>query len=485
MQIYDSFSRQKQKLVPLEDNFFKIYVCGITAYDYCHIGHARSAVVFDVLIRYLRFLGYRVLFVRNFTDIDDKIIKRAQQEGLSCEQIASKYIQAFYQDMDKLNVLRPDVEPKATEHIPEMIELVQVLLDKGYAYVTPIGDVYFRVKKFSAYGKLSGRNLEELQAGARIAVGEEKEDPLDFALWKSAKPGEPFWDSPWGKGRPGWHLECSAMSKKYLGMPFDLHGGGQDLIFPHHENERAQSEAAFGTTFVRYWMHNGFVQVNSEKMSKSLGNFITIRDIFQNYLPQVLRFFLLTKHYRSPLDYNQQGLNEAERSLKRIYQTLSQVLEALKGKKWKNINLPAEVKTEFEQSRTNFWDSLDDDLNTARALGFVFNVIRIVNFILADKTLRKSQEIPHFMTEVQDFFKQAGSVLGIFEQDPEEFLTELKKIQLKRKDIPIDRVEELISLREQVRKEKDFARADQLRSQLEQMGIEIQDTPHGTRWDVK
>ena len=298
-----------------------MYVCGITAYDYCHIGHARSAVVFDVLVRYLRYIGMQVTFVRNFTDVDDKIINRANREGTDFESIARSYIDAFYTDMDRLGILRADIEPKATEHIKEMIELCENLITKGHAYSTPSGDVYFRVRSYADYGKLSGRNIEDLMSGARIEPGEEKEDPLDFALWKGAKPGEPSWPSPWGPGRPGWHIECSAMSERYLPLPFDIHGGGQDLAFPHHENERAQTEAATDKQFVRYWVHNGFVQINSEKMSKSLNNFVTIRDILANYLPEVLRFFLITKHYRSPLDYTSDALEESERALKRLSRT--------------------------------------------------------------------------------------------------------------------------------------------------------------------
>ncbi|MDQ7033058.1 MAG: cysteine--tRNA ligase [Desulfonauticus sp.] len=483
MFLYNSFSRKKEKFEPLNKNLVKIYVCGITAYDYCHIGHARSAVVFDVLVRYLRFLGYEVKFVRNFTDIDDKIINRSRQEGVSWAEIAAKYIQAFYEDMDRLNILRADIEPKATEHIQDMIELTQLLIDKGFAYVKD-GDVYFRVRKFGSYGRLSGRNIEELQSGARIAPGEKKEDPLDFALWKSSKPDEPFWDSPWGKGRPGWHLECSAMSKKYLGVPFDIHGGGKDLIFPHHENERAQSEAAYDTTFVNYWVHNGFVQVNSEKMSKSLGNFITIRDILANYHPQVLRFFLLTKHYRSPLDYNLFALDEAEKGVKRIYQMLHDIKQTLETKKWTNISCPEEIKQKFLDYKHNFWAALDDDLNTAKALGFLFNIVRLVNKILTDKKNKKSIGTQTLLEQVQDFFKQVSEVLGMFEKESWEFLEELKMSQIKRKGISKDKIETLIKQREQARKAKDFKLADSLRDELRELGIEIKDTPQGTRWDV-
>src|SRR6056297_1259933 len=334
MQLYNTITRKKEQFIPLNDDAVKMYVCGITAYDYCHIGHARSAVVFDVLVRYLRSVGYDVTFVRNFTDVDDKIINKANAEGSTSEAIAEKFIQAFYEDMDRLGVLRADLEPRATEHIQDMIDLIRTLEKKEAAYATSSGDVYFRVRKFKSYGALSGRNIEELQSGARIQPGEEKEDPLDFALWKNAKPGEPSWESPWGMGRPGWHIECSAMSKRFISMPFDIHGGGQDLAFPHHENERAQSEAAFDIEFARYWVHNGFVQINSEKMSKSLNNFITIRDILAGYLPEVLRFFLLSKHYRSPLDYSTAALDEAEKGIRRIYTCLTQIDAETARDKW-------------------------------------------------------------------------------------------------------------------------------------------------------
>ena len=334
MQLYNTATRRKEDFTPLADNHVRMYVCGITAYDYCHIGHARSAVVFDVLVRQLRHLGMKVTFVRNFTDIDDKIINRANELGENPGHLAERFIQAFYEDMDRLNILRADIEPKATGHIQEMFAVTRELVDKGHAYATPSGDVYFRVRSFAGYGKLSGRSLDDLQAGARVAPGEEKEDPLDFALWKAAKPGEPFWESPWGPGRPGWHLECSAMSDKHLGLPLDIHGGGQDLIFPHHENEIAQSEAAFGKELARFWVHNGFVQVNAEKMSKSLGNFSTIRDILADYLPETLRYFLLTKHYRSPVDFTPENMEEAEKNLRRIYSAKADMAAAVAGSKW-------------------------------------------------------------------------------------------------------------------------------------------------------
>jgi cysteinyl-tRNA synthetase len=328
--VYNTLTKTKEEFQPLEPNKVKMYVCGVTVYDYCHIGHARSAVVFDVIYRYLLFLGYDVVYVRNFTDIDDKIIRRAQEEHTDYRTIAERYIEAFYEDMDRLGVLRPTVEPRATEHIKEMIEIIQKLFDKGYAYQSG-RDVYFSVERFPGYGKLSGRSLEDMMAGARVDIDEHKRNPFDFVLWKGSKEGEPVWDSPWGPGRPGWHIECSAMSAKYLGETFDIHGGGKDLIFPHHENEIAQSEAAFGKPFVRYWLHNGFVNINNEKMSKSLGNFLTIREILDKVHPEALRLFVISKHYRNPVDFSDEAIREAERGLERLYMTLSEALERIGG----------------------------------------------------------------------------------------------------------------------------------------------------------
>ena len=485
MKIYNSISRSKEEFTPKEPGKVSLYVCGITAYDYCHIGHARAAVVFDVLVRYLRFCGYQVTFVRNFTDVDDKIINRSREEGIDSQAVAEKYIQAFYEDMDRLNILHPDYEPRATEHILDMQEVIQTLIDKGYAYATPGGDVYFRVRNFSEYGRLSGRNIEELQAGARIEPGQDKEDPLDFALWKHAKPDEPAWPSPWGNGRPGWHIECSAMSQRFVHLPLDIHGGGQDLIFPHHENERAQSMAASGHDFVRYWMHNGFVQVKDEKMSKSLGNFFTLRDIYDQFLPEVLRFFLLSQHYRSPLDFSFEGLQEAEKGLKRVYQAkmhLESVLDSLPGSK--GTELPAEIKEEIRTASRQWQSSLGDDLNTAAALGYAFSLIRVANRILEDKKLRKAADAGQACRDILSTLQDLGSVLGLFDQDSGAFLHALRSIRAARAGVDSKRVEKLIAERQQARKEKDFARADTLREQLTELGISVQDTPAGPVWDL-
>jgi len=485
MQFYNTSNRRKEEFIPRDPGKVNIYVCGVTAYDYCHIGHARSAVVFDVLVRYLRFCGYEVYFARNFTDVDDKIINRANEEGLDSETVAKKFINAFYQDMQKLNVLQPDFEPKATEHIEHMQELVQTLLDKGHAYSTNSGDVYFRVRSFPDYGALSGRNIEELKSGTRVNPEEEKEDPLDFALWKSAKENEPSWSGPWGLGRPGWHIECSAMSKKYFPLPLDIHGGGQDLVFPHHENERAQTVAATGKEFVNYWLHNGFVRIQQEKMSKSLGNFVVIRDILNYFLPEVVRFFLLSTHYRSPLDFSWENLHETEKGLKRIYQTKQQLLQLTDSANNTTTPLPEDIKQEANSILETWDESLSDDLNTAATLGHVFSLVRIANRIMEDKELKNSREARELLWNISSIIDKAGGILGLFEQDSAGFLEDLRTIKAKRLDLDISRIEELIREREQARKEKDFQRADSIRDELGEMGIKLQDGPSGTVWDVE
>lgn len=484
MRLYNTLKRKKEEFVPLNGNKVNLYACGITAYDLCHIGHARSSVVFDILVRYLRFKGYDVTFVRNFTDIDDKIINRANETGVSATELAEKFIGEFYVDMDKLNILRADVEPKCTEHIPEMIELTETLIEKDHAYATPSGDVYFKVRSFDDYGKLSGRNIEDLQSGARIQPGEEKKDPLDFALWKAAKPGEPSWESPWGQGRPGWHLECSAMSEKYFELPFDIHGGGQDLSFPHHENEIAQSEAATGKEMARFWVHNGFVQINSEKMSKSLGNFFTIRDILDKFMPETLRYFLLTMHYRSPLDFSFEALEEAEKGIRRVYAALEQTGEALNKAKWSKAALPEEVAAEIEEAEKGWAEAMEDDMNTAAALGHMFTLIRLAGRIGEEKAWRKSEGGRDAWTRILEDVKKWGEVLGIFTRDPKEFLEELKLCMLERKGIEVEKVEELVAARQDARKNKDFARSDEIRDELIELGVEVKDTPQGAVWSV-
>lgn len=482
MQLYNSMTRKKETFAPLREGKVNMYVCGITAYDLCHIGHARSALVFDVLVRYLRHKGLEVNFIRNFTDVDDKIINRALEEQRDWREVAESYMQAFHEDMDRLGILRATAEPRATDYIQEMQDFCKNLIAQGKAYATPSGDVYFRVRAFAGYGKLSGRTLDELQAGARVAVGEEKEDPLDFALWKAAKEGEPSWDSPWGKGRPGWHIECSAMNADFL--PLDIHGGGLDLIFPHHENEIAQSEAATGKELAHFWVHNGFVQVDSEKMSKSLGNFKTIRDILQHYLPESLRFFLLSKHYRSPIDFTDQSMDEAEKGQKRVYECLQDVEKSLQRDSWKKTALPADLAAEFDTLCKALDEALDDDCNTASALGHVFGLVRLVNRVLEDKGLRAAEGTREVLLRFQNLMREWGEVLGLFSQQPSAFLENLRTMRATRKGIDTSLVASLMQERQQARTNKDFARSDAIRDQLASLGIDLRDTPEGPVWDI-
>ncbi len=484
MQIYNTLTRKKENFIPLHQGKASVYVCGITAYDLCHLGHARSTVVFDVLVRYLRHTGLEVTFVRNFTDVDDKIIARANEVGLSSHEVAEKYIATFHEDMDKLNCVRADIEPKCTAHIDDMVALCEDLIQKEKAYATASGDVYFRVRKFEQYGKLSGRNVDEMRSGVRVPPGEEKEDPLDFALWKNAKPGEPSWDSPWGKGRPGWHIECSAMSARHLPLPLDIHGGGQDLIFPHHENEIAQTEGATGNAFARYWVHNGFVQVDSEKMSKSLGNFNTIRDILQSYLPETLRYFLLTRHYRSPIDFTFDGMEEAEKNLKRIYHTLYLVENVLQKNRWSSTPLPQNTMDEATQIQKAWDAAMQDDMNTAAALGHTFGLIRLANRLLENSTMSNSAQGRDLLIHIQSLMQAWGGVLGLFSLPPQEFLDALRHCRATRKGVTAEAVEALLQARQAARSAKDFARSDALRDQLADMGVEVQDTPTGPVWDM-
>ncbi len=482
MLIYNTLSGKKEEFVPVNPGKVHMYVCGITAYDYCHIGHARSALVFDVMVRHFRHRGLDVKFVRNFTDVDDKIINRAIKENRDWREVAQTYMTAFHEDMDRLGVLRADEEPCATDYIAEMQAMCERLIADGKAYATPSGDVYFRVRSYAPYGKLSGRSLDDLQAGARVTPGEEKEDPLDFALWKGAKPQEPFWESPWGKGRPGWHIECSAMSEKYL--PLDIHGGGQDLIFPHHENEIAQTEACTCKELAKYWVHNGFVQINSEKMSKSLNNFTTIRDILEQYLPETLRFFLLSKHYRSPVDFTDSSMDEAERGQKRVYQCLLDIANALTRENWKESPFPASYEEELQTLIKSLDEALQDDCNSAAALGHIFSMVRLANRALEDKTAKNSIGLPAFLLMFQEVMRSWGGVLGLFQQDAQTFLLELRSIQAARKGVDVNKVEQYMQERLEARQQKDFARSDALRDTLASMGVELRDTPQGAVWDM-
>ena len=482
MRLYNSLTRKKEEFVPLRPGRVHMYVCGITAYDLCHVGHARSALVFDVLARYLRSKGLEVFFARNFTDVDDKIIKRAHDDKLDWREVAQTYMRCFHEDMELLGVLQADAEPRATDYINEMQRLCEELIRRNKAYATSSGDVYFRVRAFPEYGKLSGRSLDELQAGARVTPGEEKDDPLDFALWKAAKPGEPFWESPWGQGRPGWHIECSAMSAPYL--PLDIHGGGLDLIFPHHENEIAQSEGAGVQQMARFWVHNGFVQVNSEKMSKSLGNFTTIRDILKHYLPETLRFFLLGKHYRSPVDYSFDSMDEAEKAQKRVYQTLAETRVFLAGTTWKHTPFPAEVAAEAKQLEAAFAEALEDDLNTAAAIGHIFALVRLTRQVLEDKKLRSSEGARELFAALHSNAETWRATLGLFGSEADSFLQALRSRQLARRRIEPATVEALLEKRRAARQDKNFAASDALRDELFALGVEVRDSPEGQVWDI-
>lgn len=473
--VYNTLNRKKEEFLPLNPPMVRMYVCGVTVYDLCHIGHARSLVVFDVIYRYLRYRGFRVKYVRNFTDLDDKIIARALDEGVGFQEVSERYIREFYADTDPLGLERPSVEPRATEHIPEMIEMVKVLLEKGHAYVAD-GDVYYAVESFPGYGKLSGRSTEEMMAGARVEPDPRKRNPLDFALWKASKPGEPWWDSPWGKGRPGWHLECSVMSQKYLGETLDIHGGGQDLIFPHHENEIAQSEAATGKPFALYWIHNGFVQIRGEKMSKSLGNIVTIKEILKRHHPEALRLFLLGRHYRSPVDYTPERLSEAERALERLYGLLLRAEESLKAPggegDWHR------VRELLDGLMDRFREAMDDDFNTPRALAPLFELAREVNRV--GGTMPK--DVAERVLEATEPFRE---VLGVLTEEPKAFFEEKRRKKLERLPITPEEVQRLIQQRAEARKRRDWATADRIRDELASYGIKLQDTPEGTRWDIE
>jgi cysteinyl-tRNA synthetase len=441
-------------------------------------------VVFDVLARYLRHLGLDVLFVRNFTDVDDKIINRANKEGVSSKDVADRFIAAFHEDMDRLGVQRADREPRATDYIAEMISLCESLIAGGKAYATPSGDVYFRVRAFDGYGKLSGRGLDDLRAGARVMPGEEKEDPLDFALWKAAKPEEPAWDCPWGKGRPGWHIECSAMSEKNLPLPLDIHGGGQDLIFPHHENEIAQTEAATGKEFARFWVHNGFVLTNSEKMSKSLHNFKTIRDILDQCPAEALRLFLLTRHYRSPVDFSPEAMEEAEKNIKRLYETLALVDAELAKPLPDGEDPPRELADEFSVLVFGWDAAMADDMNTAAAIGHMNSLGHLLNRILEDGSLRKNAGVRALLRSAREKFSVWGRVLGLLLSPPESFLADMRGFRAKRKGLEVAVVDRLMEERWLARKNRDFAASDALRDKLAALGVSVRDTAGGAVWDI-
>ena len=489
LRVYNTLSGKKEEFQPLVPGKVGMYVCGVTVYDYCHIGHARANIVFDIVYRYLQYSNYDVTYVRNFTDVDDKIIARANERGISSQELSEEFIRAFDEDMSALGLRKPTHEPKATEHMGQIITLVEQLIHKGMAYESA-GDVYYCVDKFPSYLKLSKRNMEEMQAGARIAPGELKRNPMDFALWKSAKPGEPSWPSPWGAGRPGWHIECSAMSSTLLGTTFDIHGGGRDLIFPHHENEIAQSEGVSGKPFVKYWLHNGFVNVNQEKMSKSLGNFFTIRDILKSYDPEVVRFFNLTAHYRSPIDFSDQNLEEARIGLTRFYEALAQLEKALAkaevdGEEPTGVaETLAEPVERLVQLEERFCSAMDDDFNTALAIGHMFDAVRAINRILAEESNPSSQLLA-ILSNGRDDLLRLGDVLGLFGSEPAAWLSRSAQEGLADTGLSADDIEALIVERREARANKDFARSDQIRDDLAAKGVQLLDSADGTTWKMK
>ncbi|QWL04663.1 cysteine--tRNA ligase [Shewanella indica] len=458
LKIYNSLSRQKEEFKPINPGKVGMYVCGVTIYDLCHIGHGRTFVSFDMIVRYLRYAGYQVNFLRNITDVDDKIIKRANENGESCDSLTERLIGQMHQDFDALNMLRPDMEPRATLHIAEIIEMVEALIARGHAYVADDGDVLFSVASFPEYGKLSGQNLEQLQAGARVEVDEHKRDPMDFVLWKMSKPGEPTWDSPWGPGRPGWHIECSAMNSKHLGLHFDIHGGGSDLQFPHHENEIAQSCCAHDTPYVNYWMHTGMVMVDKEKMSKSLGNFFTIRDVLAHYDAETVRYFLLSGHYRSQLNYSEDNLKQARAALERIYTALKDL----------DLNVTAAPAEEYVE---RFKAAMDDDFNTPEAYSVLFEIVREINRLKGvDMAAASALGVS---------LKQLADVLGIVSSTPEAFF------KGEGSDDEVAEIEALIAERNRARAEKDWPAADVARNRLNELGVVLEDGPQGTSWRKK
>lgn len=448
LKLYNTLSRRKQDFQPITEKTVNLYVCGMTVYDFCHLGHARVMVVFDMVARWFRTSGYTVRYVRNITDIDDKIIKRANENNESIQSLTQRFITAMDEDSAKLGILRPDLEPRATEHVQGMLDMIAQLVDKGFAYQAGNGDVFYKVRQFNDYGKLSGKTLDDLRAGERVDIDGHKLDPLDFVLWKSAKPGEPYWASPWGNGRPGWHIECSVMSAAHLGAHFDIHGGGQDLQFPHHENEIAQSEAVHGCTMANYWMHNGFIRVDDEKMSKSLGNFFTIREVLETYDPEVLRFFILRAHYRSPLNYSDSHLEDAKASLTRLYTALRGVEIADGSVDW---NHPQAAK---------FKQAMDDDFNTPEAIAVLFELANELN---KDKSSSTGALLKHL-----------AAVIGLLQRDPEQFMQGDTNSTLD--------IEGLIAARIAAKSAKNYAEADRIRAALAQAGIILEDSPQGTTW---
>ncbi|MFT5698160.1 MAG: cysteinyl-tRNA synthetase [Desulforhopalus sp.] len=483
---HNTLTGKKEILQTIEPGHVKLYVCGITSYDYCHIGHARSSLAFDMIVKYLKFRDYKVTFVRNFTDIDDKIIARAKEQDTTSEELANRFIQEFYTDMDKLGIDRPDIEPKATEHIDEMVTLIGELIEKGKAYES-CGDVYYIVDSFPEYGKLSKRNIDDMKAGARISVNEQKKHPMDFVLWKASKPGEPKWKSPWGEGRPGWHIECSAMSKKYLGETFDIHGGGQDLIFPHHENEIAQSEGANCKPFAKSWIHHGFVTIRDEKMSKSLGNFLRIRDVLDNYHPEVLRFFIFSTHYRNPLDFSEAAMQDATTGLGRLYECVALVDKlSEKGTSEDTTTVFTENDlSKIESLQERFEQAMDNDFNTAQAQGVFFDTIKTINKVRAKLSDKPLLSDINALKKCVDILKKLASIMGLLQEDANTYLLTKKQEMLANCDIDAETIDALIIERKQCRIDKNWSRSDEIRDELLNKNIELKDSADGTTWVVK
>ena len=473
LKVYNTLTKKKEEFKPQEPGKASMYVCGVTPYNYPHIGNARPFVTWDVIKRYLRKSGYEVKHIQNFTDMDDKIIKAANTEGVEWNVITDRYIKGYFESIDALNVQRADIYPKVTEHIPDIIAMVEKIIENGYGYVVD-GDVYFSVESFPEYGKLSGRKLEDMQAGARVEVDTRKKNPMDFALWKSAKPGEPYWESPWGKGRPGWHIECSTMSLKYLGETFDFHGGGSDLIFPHHENEIAQSQCSCGNcnSFAQYWLHNGFITIDGEKMSKSLNNFFTVPEILEEYPGEVVRFFILRTHYRSPLDFDRDRIKEAHAGLQRLRNAL-ELGESL-GDRDGNTDADVELAQMADKAMADFCEAMDDDFNTALAIGYMFTLSKEIN-IYANNVINKgaAYDKGHF-EHVMDVYRDMAKVIGIFEGSLE--------MPVKEGELSPEAIEALIAERAEAKKAKNWARADEIRDSLKEQGIILEDSAAGTKW---
>lgn len=464
MKLFNTMTREKQEFIPIKDGEVKMYSCGPTVYDYFHIGNARPFIIFDTLRRYLEYLGYKVTFVQNFTDIDDKMINRANKEGITVKELGERFIAEYFKDADALGIKRADVHPRATENIDAIIDIVKKLEEKGYAYNVN-GNVYFRTKKFDGYGKLSHQPLEDLEAGARIDVTDDKEDPMDFALWKAQKPGEPAWESPWGMGRPGWHIECSAMVNKFLGTTIDIHSGGKDLIFPHHENEIAQSECANGCTFANYWLHNGYINIDNRKMSKSLGNFFTIRDITAKYKPEVIRFFMLSAHYRSPVNFSDELMQQSLSAMERVYNCIDNLEFLLeKAAERPENDAEKELLSEIDTAKKRFSDSMNDDLNTADAISAIFDIVSAANKNLSQNGDNSKTAVSSALAAIHEL----GDVLGLFMKKEHENID--------------DEIEALIAKRNEARKNKDWAEADRIRDELKARNIILKDTPLGVKW---